>query len=112
MSSRSGTSVTSTFCAPAGTAKANSAAAAPLPQSETSTVYCGQPVTSFVVIGLHTLYLYGLLSENLSPLQLMVVTLAAYLTYVVNAGQFLLKLRRARLDTPAAASDLDRRLAA
>lgn len=71
-----------------------------------------EDVTSFVVIGLHTLYLYGFLTENLSPLQLMVVTLAAYLTYVVNAGQFLLKLRRARLDRPAIASDIDRRLAA
>jgi 3-vinyl bacteriochlorophyllide hydratase len=28
----------------------------------------------------------------------MLVALAAYATYVVNAGQFILKLRRARLD--------------
>jgi 3-vinyl bacteriochlorophyllide hydratase len=28
----------------------------------------------------------------------MVVALAAYATYLVNAGQFILKLRRARLD--------------
>jgi 3-vinyl bacteriochlorophyllide hydratase len=58
-----------------------------------------EDVVSFVVIALHTLYLYGLLTEILSPLQLMLITLAAYATYVLNAMQFLLKLRRARLDT-------------
>lgn len=62
-----------------------------------------EDVVSFVVIALHTLYLYGLLTESLTPLQLMLVTLAAYATYFVNATQFLLKLRRARLDTGRAA---------
>jgi 3-vinyl bacteriochlorophyllide hydratase len=28
----------------------------------------------------------------------MVIALAAYATYLINAGQFILKLRRARLD--------------
>lgn len=60
-----------------------------------------EDVVSFVVIALHTLYLYGLVTEMLTPLQLMLVTLAAYATYALNAGQFLLKLRRARLDSPA-----------
>jgi 3-vinyl bacteriochlorophyllide hydratase len=60
-----------------------------------------EDVTSFVVIGLHTLYLYGLVSETLTPLQLMLVALAAYATYALNATQFLLKLRRARLDSPS-----------
>ncbi|THD85596.1 2-vinyl bacteriochlorophyllide hydratase [Aliigemmobacter aestuarii] len=63
-----------------------------------------EDVVSFVVIGLHTLYLYGLITENLSPPQLMAVTLAAYLTYVLNAGQFLWKLRMARRDMAAADS--------
>lgn len=58
-----------------------------------------EDVVSFVVIALHTVYLYGLLSETLAPLQLMLIALAAYATYFVNATQFLLKLRRARLDT-------------
>ena len=58
-----------------------------------------EDVVSFAVIALHTLYLYGLLTESLAPLQLMGITLAAYATYFVNATQFLLKLRRARLDT-------------
>lgn len=58
-----------------------------------------EDVVSFAVIALHTLYLYGLLTESLTPLQLMLITLAAYATYFVNATQFLLKLRRARLDS-------------
>ncbi|MFN4193129.1 MAG: 2-vinyl bacteriochlorophyllide hydratase [Tabrizicola sp.] len=57
-----------------------------------------EDVVSFVVIALHSLYLYGLLTESLTPLQLMTITLAAYATYFINATQFLLKLRRARLD--------------
>ncbi|MDP3194936.1 2-vinyl bacteriochlorophyllide hydratase [Tabrizicola sp.] len=63
-----------------------------------------EDVVSFGVIALHTLYLYGLLTESLTPLQLMGITLAAYAAYFINATQFLLKLRRARLDSgPAAA---------
>jgi 3-vinyl bacteriochlorophyllide hydratase len=58
-----------------------------------------EDVVSFGVIALHTLYLYGLLTESLTPLQLMLITLAAYATYFINATQFLLKLRRARLDS-------------
>jgi 3-vinyl bacteriochlorophyllide hydratase len=57
-----------------------------------------EDVVSFVVIALHTFYLYGLITQSLSPAQLMLITLAAYATYFVNATQFLLKLRRARLD--------------
>jgi 3-vinyl bacteriochlorophyllide hydratase len=58
-----------------------------------------EDVVSFAVIALHTLYLYGLLTESIAPLQLMLITLAAYATYFLNATQFLLKLRRARLDS-------------
>ena len=60
-----------------------------------------EDVVSFVVIALHSLYLYGLLTQSLSPVQLMLVALAAYATYAMNATQFLLKLRRARLDSDA-----------
>ncbi|UWR24407.1 2-vinyl bacteriochlorophyllide hydratase (plasmid) [Sulfitobacter sp. S190] len=56
-----------------------------------------EDVISFGVIALHTLYLYGLISGTLAPLSLMVVALLAYAAYVVNAGQFLWKLRMARL---------------
>lgn len=61
-----------------------------------------EDVFSFVVIALHTLYLYGLLSGALSPDALIVVVLAAYVTYLINAGQFLWKLRAARLQAEAA----------
>lgn len=57
-----------------------------------------EDLVSFAVIALHTLYLYGLLSGAFAPGTLMLITLVAYATYVANAAQFLLKLRRARLD--------------
>jgi 3-vinyl bacteriochlorophyllide hydratase len=57
-----------------------------------------EDVFSFAVIGLHSAYLWALWTGYLDPTQLMVLALAAYTTYVVNAGQFLWKLRLARLD--------------
>jgi 3-vinyl bacteriochlorophyllide hydratase len=62
-----------------------------------------EDVFSFAVIALHTLYIYGLWTGSFSPHGLMVIALAAYAAYVVNAGQFLWKLRRARLDAGGAA---------
>ncbi|WP_431299482.1 2-vinyl bacteriochlorophyllide hydratase [Tabrizicola sp. BL-A-41-H6] len=62
-----------------------------------------EDVFSFAVIALHTLYLWALFTGSMTPHQLMVVALAAYATYVVNAGQFIRKLRLARLDERAAA---------
>lgn len=61
-----------------------------------------EDVVSFGVIALHTVYLFGLLSGTMAPDALMAVALAAYAAYVVNAAQFVLKLRRARLDGAAA----------
>lgn len=55
-----------------------------------------EDVFSFGVIALHTLYIYGLFWAGLTPMTLMVIALAAYAAYVVNAGQFLWKLRMAR----------------
>ena len=56
-----------------------------------------EDAVSMVVIALHTLYvLLWLLDVGGSTLQ-MAVALAAYATYLVNAAQFVLKLRRARL---------------
>jgi 3-vinyl bacteriochlorophyllide hydratase len=57
-----------------------------------------EDVVSFVVIALHTIYLWGFLSGSMGVETQMVVTLAAYAAYVVNAAQFLLKLRAARQD--------------
>lgn len=61
-----------------------------------------EDVFSFVVIALHTLYIYGLFAGTFAPQTLMMIALAAYATYVVNAGQFLWKLRAARLQAEAA----------
>ncbi|MCU0827576.1 MAG: 2-vinyl bacteriochlorophyllide hydratase [Tabrizicola sp.] len=57
-----------------------------------------EDVFSFAVIALHSLYLYGLWSGAFAPHGLMTIALLAYAAYVVNAGQFLWKLRQARLD--------------
>jgi 3-vinyl bacteriochlorophyllide hydratase len=56
-----------------------------------------EDVVSFLVIALHTIYLGGLLSGRLSTTALFIVALSSYAVYVVNAVQFLLKLRAARL---------------
>jgi 3-vinyl bacteriochlorophyllide hydratase len=61
-----------------------------------------EDVFSFAVIALHTLYLWALATGALAPDALMLLALAAYATYVINAGQFLWKLRRARLDAAPA----------
>ena len=56
-----------------------------------------EDVFSFVVIALHSLYLWALLSGAVGPVGQMWIALAAYAAYVINAAQFLLKLRAARL---------------
>ena len=61
-----------------------------------------EDVFSMLVLALHTLYLAALVTDGLGPHELLLLALAAYATYVVNAGQFILKLRAARLQTPAA----------
>lgn len=53
---------------------------------------------SMVVLALHTAYLAAWWSGALAPEALMALALAAYATYVINAGQFLVKLRAARLE--------------
>lgn len=60
-----------------------------------------EDVFSFVVIALHTVYLWGLFTGALGPDALIAVALAAYAAYVVNAGQFLRKLRLARMEAAA-----------
>lgn len=56
-----------------------------------------EDVFSMVVIALHSAYVWALLTGSLTPQVLMLLALAAYAAYVVNATQFLLKLRAARL---------------
>ncbi len=55
-----------------------------------------EDVVSMLVIGLHTAYLGAWLTGALGPRGQMLLALCAYATYVVNATQFLLKLRAAR----------------
>ncbi|RZJ18330.1 MAG: 2-vinyl bacteriochlorophyllide hydratase [Haliea sp.] len=57
-----------------------------------------EDVFSMLVLALHTAYLAALATGALSDHGLMYLALAAYATYVVNATQFILKLRAARLD--------------
>lgn len=57
-----------------------------------------EDVVSMLVLALHTAYLLMLLTGHLSSQELMYLALAAYASYVVNAAQFLLKLRAARLE--------------
>ncbi|SFO95137.1 2-vinyl bacteriochlorophyllide hydratase [Tranquillimonas alkanivorans] len=58
-----------------------------------------EDVVSFGVIALHTAYVWALFADALTPAGLMALALLAYAAYLLNAGQFLWKLRRARLDT-------------
>ncbi len=57
-----------------------------------------EDVFSMLVLALHTLYLVMLFGGIGTTDQRLLVALAAYAAYVVNAGQFLWKLRMARLD--------------
>jgi 3-vinyl bacteriochlorophyllide hydratase len=52
---------------------------------------------SMAVLALHTAWLVALATGWLDARQMMLLALAAYATYVINATQFLLKLRSARL---------------
>jgi 3-vinyl bacteriochlorophyllide hydratase len=63
-----------------------------------------EDVFSMAVLALHTAYLAMLFGGMGSAQERMYVALAAYVTYVVNAGQFLYKLRLARREAPAQAA--------
>tara|TARA_R110000850_G_scaffold6769_3_gene25928 strand:- start:477 stop:1013 length:537 start_codon:yes stop_codon:yes gene_type:complete len=59
-----------------------------------------EDVFSMAVLALHTAYLVMLFGGLGSVEQRLYVALAAYATYLINAGQFLWKLRMARLQGP------------
>ena len=61
-----------------------------------------EDVFSFGVIALHTAYLFTLFTGFLDPAGQMILALAAYAAYAVNATQFILKLRAARLGAAVA----------
>jgi 3-vinyl bacteriochlorophyllide hydratase len=63
-----------------------------------------EDVFSFLVLALHTAYLVALFAGIGDPRQQMLLALAAYAAYFVNATQFILKLRAARRDERIALS--------
>ena len=63
-----------------------------------------EDVVSMGVIALHTAYLWAWLTGSLSLEGQMVLALVAYAAYAINALQFFLKLREARLTAAAAAA--------
>jgi len=59
-----------------------------------------EDVVSFGVIALHLAYVVMLVGDYGDDRTRMFVALAGYAAYVINAAQFLLKLRAARLEAP------------
>src|SRR5690349_20978958 len=60
-----------------------------------------EDVVSMLVLALHTAYLAALMTGALGLEGQLILALAAYATYVVNAIQFVWKLRQARLQGSA-----------
>ena len=58
-----------------------------------------EDVFSMLVLALHTAYLVALFTGSLSVREQMLLALAAYVAYAINAMQFILKLRAARLQS-------------
>ena len=58
-----------------------------------------EDVFSMLVLALHTAYLAALIGGYGTERGRMLLALAAYATYVINATQFILKLRAARLQS-------------
>lgn len=56
-----------------------------------------EDVISFLVVALHLAYVAALIQE-VPAVEQMWIALAAYAAYVINAAQFLYKLRQARLE--------------
>lgn len=60
-------------------------------------VFFWEDVVSMLVLALHTAYLVALVTDGLDVRGQMILALIAYAAYVLNAAQFLLKLRAARI---------------
>ena len=61
-----------------------------------------EDVVSMGVIVLHTAYLWAWWTGALAPQPLLLLAVAAYAAYAINAAQFLWKLRQARRSAPRA----------
>lgn len=57
-----------------------------------------EDVFSMLVLALHTAYLLAVWANIGTPNEQMILALVAYITYLINAGQFVWKLRLARLE--------------
>jgi 3-vinyl bacteriochlorophyllide hydratase len=64
-----------------------------------------EDVFSLLVLALHTLYLSALLAGAVDAHAQMVLALAAYAAYAINAAQFVLKFRAARHQQSSAGRD-------
>jgi len=64
-----------------------------------------EDVVSMAVIALHSAYLLAWLADLGTPREQMLLALAAYAAYVVNAAQFLAKFRLARQESPGAVAE-------
>jgi 3-vinyl bacteriochlorophyllide hydratase len=64
-----------------------------------------EDVFSMLVLALHAAYVFVLINDSIPPRSQMWLALAAYAAYAINATQFILKLRRARLQGEADAAD-------
>jgi 3-vinyl bacteriochlorophyllide hydratase len=63
-----------------------------------------EDVVSMLVLALHTAYLYAVFTGWLGVEGQMWLALAAYAAYVINAAQFVWKLRMARLQGTSSSS--------
>lgn len=59
-----------------------------------------EDVVSMLVLALHTAYIAVLLTNFVDPREQMLLALAAYVSYVINAAQYVLKFRVARREAP------------
>ena len=64
-----------------------------------------EDVVSLLVLALHSAYLAAVLFDLMPLRQQLYLALLAYFVYVVNAGQFVLKLRSARRERGMSASE-------
>jgi len=71
-----------------------------------------EDVFSMLVLALHTAYLVALFTGALPVREQMLLALAGYAAYVINAGQFLLKLRAARLQSSSPSASTSGEVAA
>ena len=55
-----------------------------------------EDMVSMAVIALHTAYIVVLFAGVFSPTTQLLIALAAYITYVINAAQFILKMKLAK----------------